>query len=135
MPKWCQKNAIDWVRILGPAWTVRILDNVAGSPNNTIRVVPDNLLTPAFVDQSMDGPYIGQQGADLTRTACLYEHGGAWVDVGSILILIRHLDRMCWGELEDENTPFRVAVPVIYNVMAANHLVAVRRRDPFIYQW
>lgn len=56
------------------------------------------------------------------------------MDVGSILILIRHLDRMCWGEFEDENTPFRVAAPVIYHVMAANHFVAARRRDPFIYQ-
>jgi hypothetical protein len=59
IPKWCQKNAIDWVRILGPTWTVRILDNVPGSPNNTLRFVPDNVLPPAFVDQSMDGPGVG----------------------------------------------------------------------------
>jgi mannosyltransferase OCH1-like enzyme len=81
----------------------------------------------------MDGPYIGQHGADLTRTACLYEHGGVWMDVGSILI--RHLDRVCWDELEDEGTPFRNAIPVIYGVIVANHFVAARRRDPFIYQW
>lgn len=34
----------------------------------------------------MDGPYIGQHGADPTRTAGLHEHGRAWMDVGDILI-------------------------------------------------
>ncbi|KAJ5586973.1 uncharacterized protein N7459_002738 [Penicillium hispanicum] len=133
MPKWCQKNAIDWVRILGPDWTVRVLDNVAGSPNNTLRYVPDSLLPPSFVNQSMDGPYLGQHGADLTRSACIYEHGGAWMDVGTILI--RHIDRICWKQLEDPESPYRVALPVIYGVCAANHFVAARKHDPFIYQW
>jgi Capsular polysaccharide synthesis protein len=133
MPKWCQKNAIDWVRILGPKWTVRVLDNVSGSPNNTLRYVPENLLPPAFVDQTMDGPYIGQHGADLTRSACLYEYGGAWMDAGSILI--RHIDRICWDELENSDSPYRVAIPIIYGIMGANHFVAARKRDPFIYLW
>lgn len=133
MPKWCQKNAIDWVRILGPEWTVRILDNVSGSPNNTLRYVPEALLPPAFVSQTMDGPYIGQHGADLTRSACLYEHGGAWMDVGSILI--RHIDRICWNELESSESPYRVAIPMIYGLVGSNHFVAARKKDPFIYRW
>lgn len=33
MPKWCQHNVIDWVRIIGSEWTVRVLDTVPGSPN------------------------------------------------------------------------------------------------------
>lgn len=133
MPKWCQKNVIDWVRILGPEWTVRVLDNVAGSPNNTLRYVPETLLPASFVDRTMDGPYLGQHGADLTRSACLYEHGGAWMDVGSILI--RHMDRICWKQLEDPESPYRVAMPIIYGIVGANHFVAARKHDPFIYQW
>ncbi|OGM42780.1 hypothetical protein ABOM_009019 [Aspergillus bombycis] len=133
MPKWCQKNVIDWVRILGPGWTVRVLDNVPGSPNNTLCYVPDSLLPPAFVDRTMDGPFLGQHGADLTRSACLYEHGGAWMDVGNILI--RHLDRVCWDELEDPDSPYRVAIPIIYGLVGGNHFVAARKNDPFIYQW
>lgn len=81
----------------------------------------------------MDGPYIGQYGADLTHTACLYEHGRGWMDVGDILV--RHLDRMCWDELADRGSPYRVTLPVIYNVMAASNFGAARGRDPFIQQW
>lgn len=133
MPKWCQKNAIDWVRILGPEWTVRVLDSVADSLNNSLRYVSADVFPPAFVDRTMDGLYIGQHGADLTRSACLYEHGGAWMDVGSILI--RHIDRICWNELENEESPYRVAIPMIYGIAASNHFIAARKHDPFIYRW
>ncbi|KAJ5602269.1 hypothetical protein N7510_011803 [Penicillium lagena] len=133
MPRWCRKNVIDWVRLLGPQWTVRVLDNVVDSPNNTLRYVPECLFPPAFIDRTMDGPYLGQHSADMTRSACLYEHGGAWMDVGSILF--RHLDRICWNELEDAESPYLVAIPVIHSIVSANHFVAARRHNPFIYQW
>ncbi|KAJ5156812.1 hypothetical protein N7492_009615 [Penicillium capsulatum] len=133
MPKWCQKNVIDWVRILGEQWTVRVLDNVPGSPNNTTCFVPENLLPSAFLDQTMDGRYLGQHGADMTRSACIYAHGGVWMDVGSILM--RHIDRICWNELEDPASPYRVALPIIYGICPGNHFVAARKNDPFILRW
>ncbi|KAH8645732.1 hypothetical protein BX600DRAFT_391118 [Xylariales sp. PMI_506] len=133
MPAWCQRNVIDWVRICGPQWTVRVLDNVLDSPNNTLRYVAEDLMPQAFVERTMDGHFVGQHSADFTRTACLYEHGGVWMDVGSILT--RHMDRFCWDQLEDPSSPFRVAVPIIYRTSIANHFVAARKGDPFIYQW
>jgi hypothetical protein len=133
MPAWCQRNAIDWVRICGSDWTVRILDSVPNSPNNVLRYVPAGLLPRTFVEGKMDGAFVGQHSADLTRTACLYDHGGVWMDAGSILI--RHMDRLCWDKLEDPSSPFRVAVPYMYGTCAANHFVAARKGDPFIYRW
>src|ERR1700753_2030640 len=39
MPDWCQTNVINWVRLLGPSWTVRVLDSIPGSPNNALEWV------------------------------------------------------------------------------------------------
>ncbi len=133
MPEWCQRNVEDWARICGPEWTVRVLDNVAGSPNNALKYVPEHMLPRAFLENTMDGDFIGQHSADFTRTACIYEHGGAWMDAGSILI--RHMDRMCWNQLADDSTPFRVCVPVVFGRCVPNHFVAARKGDPFIYRW
>ncbi|OJJ42649.1 hypothetical protein ASPZODRAFT_137036 [Penicilliopsis zonata CBS 506.65] len=133
MPKWNQRNVIDWVRILGPEWTVRVLDSVAGSVNNVLRFAPETLMPRAFVDRTMEGPYVGQHGADLTRTACLYEHGGVWMDVGSFLV--RHLDRVCWNELEDLTSPYKVAIFMLWGLAPGNFFVAARKKDPLIYQW
>lgn len=133
MPKWNQRNVIDWVRILGPEWTVRVLDSVAGSVNHVLQFAPESLMPSAFVDRTMDGPFVGQHGADLTRTACLYEHGGVWMDVGSILV--RHLDRVCWNELEDANSPYKVAMFMLWGLAPGNFFVAARKNDPLIYQW
>ncbi|KAJ5580034.1 uncharacterized protein N7459_006019 [Penicillium hispanicum] len=132
MPKWNQRNVIDWVRILGPEWTVRVLDSVAGSVNHVLRFAPESLMPRAFVDRTMDGPFVGQHGADLTRTACLYEHGGVWMDVGSFLV--RHLDRVCWNELEDPNSPYKVAMFMLWGLAPGNFFVAARKNDPLIYQ-
>ncbi|KAH8744452.1 hypothetical protein F5883DRAFT_23320 [Diaporthe sp. PMI_573] len=34
MPPWTKRNVIHWARVLGPSWTIRVLDNVPGSPHN-----------------------------------------------------------------------------------------------------
>ncbi|KAJ5689351.1 hypothetical protein N7462_003743 [Penicillium macrosclerotiorum] len=133
MPKWCQRNVIDWVRILGPDWTIRVLDSVAGSVNNVLRFVPEDLLPPAFVDQTMDGPFARQHSSDFARTACLYNHGGVWIDVG--IMLSRHLDRICWRELEDSSSPYQVAISMMWGMCAINFFIASRKGNPFIYQW
>ncbi|KAF7347772.1 Capsule polysaccharide biosynthesis [Mycena venus] len=132
MPGWCQRNVVDWVRICG-GWTVRILDNVPDSPNYALKYLSPGLLPEAFVERKMDGPYTGPHSADFLRGACLYEHGGAYMDVGSILF--RHMDRICWDQIEDPNSPIQIAVPLMYKQTIANHFVAARKGDPFIKRW
>lgn len=134
MPAWCQRNVTDWVRICaGAGWIVRVLDSVPTSPSYALKYIEEDLLPEAFVKGIMDGPYSGPHSADLLRGACLLQHGGVFMDVGNILI--RHMDRICWNEIEDPNTPFNVAVPIMYGDTMANHFVASRKGDPFIKRW
>lgn len=134
MPAWCQRNVVDWVRICGSAgWTVRVLDNLPTSPNYSLKYIEEALLPEAFVKGTMDGPYTGPHGADMLRGACLVQYGGVFMDVGNILI--RHLDRICWDDIQDPSTPFNVAVPIMYGQVMANHFVASRKGDPFIKRW
>ena len=133
MPGWCQRNVIAWVRLCGSSWTVRVLNTVPSSPNNALKYLPVDVLPEAFVKGTMDGPYSGPHSADLLRGACLYLFGGVFMDVGNLLI--RHLDRICWRQLEDATSPFQVAVPWMYGITTANHFVASRKGDPFIKRW
>ncbi|EHK25610.1 uncharacterized protein TRIVIDRAFT_189376 [Trichoderma virens Gv29-8] len=121
------------VRILGSEWTVCVLDIVPNSPNHALNPVSADLLPEAFVKGNMNGPYTGPHSADFLRGALLYTHGGVNMDVGCLLI--RHLDRLCWNELEDSNSPYEVAVPIMYCQTIANHVVAARKRNPFIQRW
>ncbi|KAI0170784.1 capsule polysaccharide biosynthesis protein [Pestalotiopsis sp. NC0098] len=132
MPFWCQRNVIGWVRI-NPGWTVRILDNLPDSPHYALKYVGADLLPKVFVERRMDGPTVGAHSADLLRGACLYMYGGAWLDVGAILM--RGMDGICWDTLEDPNTPFRVAAPLVFDQAAGNHFFAARKGDPFIKHW
>lgn len=133
MPEWCQHNVVDWVRILGPEWTVRVLDTVPDSPNHALKFISPDLLPATFVNGTMGGPYKGPHSADFLRGALLYTYGGVNMDVGCILS--RHLDRICWNELEDPNSPYEVAVPIMYGQTIANHFVAARKENPFIQRW
>lgn len=133
MPSWCRRNVISWVRILGPTWTVRVLDSVPNSPNNALKFAPAEFLPEAFVNGTLDGPYSGPHACDMLRGALLYVHGGVFMDVGNLLI--RNLDRVCWRQLEDPESPYQVAVPWMYGITMANHFVAARKGDPFIKRW
>lgn len=133
MPGWCQRNVINWVRLLDSSWTVRVLDSVPNSPNYMLNYVPASSLNDAMVTGTMDGTYIGQHSADMVRGACIFAHGGVFMDVG--IILIRDLDRICWNELSDPNSPFQVSVPWMFSTTIANHFVAGRKADPFIKRW
>ncbi|KAJ5273077.1 hypothetical protein N7478_008202 [Penicillium angulare] len=133
MPNWNKRNVADWVRLLGPEWTVRVVDNLPGSVNNVLQYVSKDLFPSAFVSNTMDGQFVGQHGSDLSRTACLYEYGGVYMDVGSLLI--QHLDRVCWNEIGDSNSPYRVALPMVWPLLAGNYFIAAQKKDPFIYSW
>lgn len=138
MPKWCQRNIVDWHRICGPSWTIRVLDTVPDSPNHALKFVPPEMLPETFVKGTMDGQYVGPHSADFLRGACLYLFGGVSMDVG--IILIRSLDRICWSQLEDPSSPYNISVPwmcdtAMANTAMANHFVASRKADPFIKRW
>lgn len=133
MPSWCQRNAIDWVRICGPAWTIRVVDNVPDSPNYVLKYVTPDLFPAAFVEGKMDSKFHGQHSADFVRTATLFTHGGAWMDVGNILT--RHIERICWDQLADPDTPQRIAIMLMFGQMVVNYFVAARKGDPFIKRW
>lgn len=57
MPGWCQRNIVNWIRLCGPTWTVRVLDSVPGSPYNALSWVEAGQLPETFVKGTMDGPY------------------------------------------------------------------------------
>jgi hypothetical protein len=133
MPKWTQRNIINWVRLHGSEWTVRVLDTVPDSPNHALTWIATEDLLEAFVKGTMTGPYVGPHSADFLRGAALYTYGGVWMDVGCILF--RHLDSVCWAQLADDTSPFSVAAPLIYGQFIANHIVASRKGDEFIKNW
>lgn len=111
MPSWCRRNVVDWVRRCGPdGWTVRVLDNLPASANYALHYVPADMLPEAFVGRQMDGPYVGPHSADFLRGACLLQHGGAFMDVGCILL--RSMDDFVWNQLVAEDSKFEVAVPL-----------------------
>ncbi|KAL2845900.1 hypothetical protein BJY01DRAFT_247506 [Aspergillus pseudoustus] len=133
MPKWCQRNIIDWHRICGPSWTIRVLDTVPDSPNHALKYIPPEMLPETFVKGTMAGPYVGPHSADFLRGACLYLFGGVFMDVG--IMLIRNLDRVCWSQLADPSTPYNISVPWMCETSMGNHFVASRKGDPFIKRW
>jgi hypothetical protein len=133
MPTWTQRNIINWVRLHGSDWTVRILDTVPDSPNHALTWFSADDLPECFVKGTMVGPYTGPHSADFLRGAALVAHGGVWMDVGCIMF--RHLDRVCWDQLADENNPYTFSVPIMYEQVMANHFVAARKGDLFIKNW
>lgn len=133
LPSWSRRNLIDWHRICGPSWTIRLLDTVPGSANHALRWVDADMLPAAFVKGTMEGPYTGQHSADLLRAATLWEHGGVWMDVG--VILIRDLDGVCWDQLADERNRFEMCSAWVNSIMIANHFVAGRKGSEFLKKW
>ncbi|KAH7026798.1 capsule polysaccharide biosynthesis protein, partial [Macrophomina phaseolina] len=106
MPGWTKRNVVGWVRRLGPAWTVRVLDHVPGSAASVSRFVPAELLPDAFTAGTMGGRYAATHKADLVRLPLLQLYGGAWIDVGTLLL--RHLDDL-WAVLEDGGNSYELA--------------------------
>ncbi|KAI0182238.1 capsular polysaccharide synthesis protein-domain-containing protein [Xylaria flabelliformis] len=131
MPAWCRRNVISWVRICGPEWTIRVLDSIPDSPTYAGKYVPTGL-PDSFYNNTLNGTHSGPHSADFLRGACLYEYGGAWVD--SSTFLMRTMDDICWNQLEDPASPYRVATPVIQNNLL-NCFLAARKHDPFIKRW
>lgn len=133
MPTWCQRNVINWVCLHGSDWTVRVLDTVPDSPNHALKWIDPGVLPEAFVKGTMSGPYVGPHSADFLRGAALFAYGGVWMDVGNILF--RNLDKVCWDQLADDNSPYTISTPLMFEQYMANHFVAARKGDIFIQKW
>ncbi|KAK5636956.1 hypothetical protein RRF57_012668 [Xylaria bambusicola] len=101
-PPWCQRNIISWVRRLGPAWTVRVLDLVEGSPNHVSKYVGPAFFPSAFLEGTMTGPHLGPRptAASIFVRRRLARRG---------FLLFRRLDNLCWNALADPSSPFEMA--------------------------
>ncbi|KAI2464667.1 capsular polysaccharide synthesis protein-domain-containing protein [Annulohypoxylon bovei var. microspora] len=137
MPPWVQRNIINWVRRLGPDWTVHLLDRVDGSATNINHFVDSSFFPECFNNNTMDGPTVGQHSGDIVRLPLLWLYGGVWIDAGSFLF--RHVDDICWNKIEDPDSPYEMAGVVIemrpgVEVML-NGFIATKRGNPFIKRW
>jgi hypothetical protein len=133
MPAWNLRNVISWSRMHDAEWTVRVLDSIPDSPNYYLNYVSASYLPDALVRGVLDGPYVGPHSADFLRGACLFVHGGVFLDVG--ILLVRTLDRICWNKLADPSSPFQICIPWMYGTTIANSFTAARKGDPFIESW
>jgi hypothetical protein len=137
MPPWVQRNVINWVRRLGPDWTVHLLDLVADSETNVYHYLDKSVFPDAFNDNTMDGPHVGAHQGDIVRLPLLWKYGGVWMDVGTFLF--RHIDDICWKLIEDPSSPYEMAGFTIelrpdFDSML-NGFIAAKRDNPFIKRW
>lgn len=132
---WCQRSIINWVRRLGPQWTVRVLDNVPGSPNHLSSYVPTHYFPTAFNEGTITGP--PQHISDLARLPLLYIHGGVWMDAG--MILLRHLDDICWRIIVDPSNTYEMAgflMPLRPEAgTMLNGFIATKRGNEMVRRW
>lgn len=132
-------TVLNWVRKLGPSWTVRIVDLIDGSPNNIYNFVGKHWFPACFNDKTMDGPHAPQHAADLVRLPLLFEHGGVWMDVGNMLHT--HLDDLFWKHLTAPDTPYEMAAWIITGQIRkqwgsfGNYMLASRKGCVFIKNW
>lgn len=132
-------TVVNWVRKLGPSWTVRVVDSVEGSPNNIYKFVSRDWFPECFVNNTMDGPHRAQHAADLVRLPLLFKHGGVWMDVGNMLHT--HLDALFWEALSAPDSQYEMAAWIITGQIRrqwgsfANFMLAARRGCTFIKNW
>lgn len=135
MRPWAQRNVINWVRRLGPDWTVHIVDRVDGSETNVFHYAEEFFFPKTFIDGTMDG-HKAHMG-DLVRLPLLWKYGGIWMDVG--LILLRHVDDICWKRIEDPESPYELSALALMHLpdtyTPLNGFLATKRNNPFIKRW
>ena len=135
MRPWCQRNVVNWVRLLGPEWTVRVLDDVPGSDNHFSRYVPASYLPDVFNNKEMVGT--PQHASDLVRLPLLYIYGGVWIDVG--MFLFRHVEDICWRQIEDPASDYEM-VGILMPLrpepsMILNGFLATKKGNGMIKRW
>lgn len=135
MRPWVQRNVINWVKRLGPDWTVHVVDRVDGSETSIFNYIDTSLFPQTFIDGTMDG-HKAHQG-DLVRLPLLWKYGGLWMDAG--LILLRHVDDICWKRIEDPESPYELSAVALMHLpdtyTPLNGFLATKRNNPFIKRW
>jgi hypothetical protein len=137
MPPWQKRNILGWARMLGPRWDIRVLDLNGESPANIFNFLDGENLPKHLNEGRTTGRYAGANTSDTIRLPCVYQHGGVWMDVG--IVLLMHLDQVCWGALKDPKSKFEVAVascdPTLKSGIAENFFIAGRKHNGFIKRW
>ncbi|QPC73046.1 hypothetical protein HYE68_003798 [Fusarium pseudograminearum] len=106
-----QQTVLNWVRRLGPSWTVRLVDFKEGSPNNIYNYVGKEWFPECFINKTMDGKHAPQHAADLARLPLVYTYGGFYLDVSNMLHT--HLDTLFWDQLSSPDSPYEMGVWII----------------------
>lgn len=132
MPPWIQRNVISWIRRLSPDWTVHLLNGIPESETYAGHYIDDALLPKAFLNNTMDGKHKGTHQSDVIRLPLLYLYGGVWMDVGTMLF--RHIDDICWKQIEDAESPYEIWGFHLRYVMV-NTFIGCKSRNPFIKRW
>ncbi|KAK9777062.1 putative Capsule polysaccharide biosynthesis protein [Seiridium cardinale] len=136
MPPWQKRNVLGWARMLGPRWTIRVL-TLTESPANIFNFLDGVYLPKHLNDGKTTGRYAGANTSDTIRLPCIYQHGGVWMDLG--IILLMHLDQVCWAALKDPQFKFEVAVAsadaTLKSGIAENFFIAGRKGNGFIKRW
>ncbi|CZT19177.1 related to capsule polysaccharide biosynthesis protein [Ramularia collo-cygni] len=136
MKPWVQRGVIASVRRMGSEWTVHFTDLVPGSETHVYNYIDAEKYLPAvFREGRMDSEKAGQFQGDLVRLPLLLEYGGVWLDAG--MILLRHLDDICWKKIEDPNSPYELAGFLLAgyennDLTMANGFFATRAQNPFL---
>lgn len=131
-------TVLNWVRKLGPSWTVRVVDLVDGSPNNIYNFVDKEWFPDCVINNSMDGSHKAQHTSDLMRLPLLFEHGGVWMDVGNMLHT--HLDDLFWNALSSSDS-YEIGLWIITGQIRkkwgsfGNFMLAARKGSLFIKNW
>ena len=137
MRPWTKRNVLNWIRLQGSTWDVRVLDMVPGSATNVHNFVPTEQLPECFNNQTMDGFTKGPHASDMVRLPLIYLHGGAWIDAGCILF--RNLDDIAWRDLEDPKSPYEMFITLFqsrkYIGQCLTGFFMARKGNPFIYRW
>ena len=135
MRPWCQRNVLNWVRLLGPEWTVRVLDDVPGSELHFSRHVPASYFPDSFNKRKLNGT--PQHASDLVRLPLLFIHGGVWIDVG--MMLFRHVDDICWLSIEDPASDYEMMAMLMplrpEPGMILNGFLATKKGNGMIKRW
>lgn len=133
-----QCTVLNWVRKLGPSWTVRVVDLVDGSPNNIYNFVDKEWFPDCVINNTMDGSHKAQHTSDLMRLPLLFEHGGVWMDVGNMLHT--HLDDLFWNALSSSDQ-YEIGLWIITGQIRkkwgsfGNFMLAARKGSLFIKNW
>lgn len=106
MPPYAKRTVRTYHRRLAArGWTTRVLDVAPGSPGNVahfVDVTDPALFPQAFREGTIEGKYARQHMSDLVRWPLLLRYGGAYADVG--LMLIGDLDWL-WCETVGRDGP------------------------------